>query len=112
MIFIKIESTPCVPALLTALYDQPLEKGFMLQIHSTISDDLSWAAHIIWILMKRQENLLVLYIASSQGYQLFKYSYISLMTPHLGYTSLVWSPQLIKHICQLEEIQKLFSVSF
>ena len=74
----------------------------------TITEDLSWSSHINEITKKARKHIGLLYR------QFYAWStpdalltlYKSVVRPHLEYASQVWSPHLIKHINQLELVQK------
>ena len=91
------------------LYGQPLERVFEYKYLGVIlSANLSWTPHIDKIIAKTRKIIGMLYR------QFYRWSnpevltklYTTIVRPHLEYAAPVWSPELVKDICKLENVQK------
>ena len=96
-----------IPELL--LYGQPLERVSEYKYLGVIlSANLSWTPHIEKVVTKIRRMIGMLYR------QFYQWSdpealirlYISLIRPHLEYAAPVWSPEHMKDINKLENVQK------
>ena len=118
---LRLNSTKCKVMLITRrrtkgsqmpilkLYGQPLERVFEYKyLGVVLSANLSWTPHIDKILAKTRKIIGMLY---RQFYQwsdpkvLIKL-YTTMVRPHLEYAAPVWSPELIKDISKLKNVQK------
>ena len=98
-----------IPAPSITLYGQPLDKVSCYKyLGVIISEDLSWTNHIDEISSKARKIVGLLYrqFSMHSSPQALLCLYVSLVRPHLEYASQIWNPHLIKHINQLEVIQK------
>ena len=98
-----------VPVPPITLHGQPLERVHCYKyLGVNISDDLSWTAHINEISSKARKLIGLLYrqFSTYSAPETLLQLYISLVRPHLEYASQIWSPHLIKHVNQLEQVQK------
>ena len=91
------------------LYSQPLERVFEYKyLGVVLSANLSWTPHMDKIVAKTRKIIGMLY---RQFYQrsdpeALTKLYTSVIRPHLEYAAPVWSPELIKDISKLENVQK------
>ena len=98
-----------IPLPPITLHGQLLDKvSHYKYLGITISSDLSWNSHIDGISSKARRIVGLIYRQFSihSSPQTLLQLYVSLVRPHLEYTSQIWNPHLIKHIDQLEQIQK------
>ena len=91
------------------LYGQPLERVFEYKyLGVVLSANLSWTPHIDKTVAKTRKIIGMLYR------QFYRWSdpevltklYTTIVRPHLEYAAPVWSPELIKDIYKLENVQK------
>ena len=92
------------------LYGQPLERVFEYKyLGVVLSANLSWTPHIDKIVAKTRKIIGMLYYR--QFYQwsdpeVLTKLYTTIVRPHLEYAVPVWSPELVKDIYKLENVQK------
>ena len=90
------------------LYGQPLERVFEYKyLGVLLSATLSWSPHtdnIVAITIKLIEMLYRQFYQWSDPEILTKL-YTTVLRPHLEYAAEVWSPELVKDVSKLENVQ-------
>ena len=90
------------------LYSQPLERAFEYKyLGVLLSATLSWSPHIDKIVAKTGKLIGMFYrhFYHWSDFEILTKLYTTVLRPHFEYAAKVWSPELIKDVSKLENVQ-------